>query len=179
LHLFFKFATASCLVGVVVACNEKPQQDAAVSPAIAPVQQPVVAVPVIDAPSFIKGGVSTIRGACSVDAVAGIAHQQDQQVSAAASTKFEGWAGDLGAGTVPAAAALELVGSATYFAAIEKRVERPDVAAAHKAGMLRAGWELDLKSEALPAGRYGMNIVQSDGTTTTRCDTGRSIVIVK
>lgn len=182
MNAWIRHAAAVISIAALGACGEKPQPvtsvpvsagSSASSPASAGVK------PSLDAPAFLAGNVPTVRGTCSVDAVAGKPLQQDQPVVASAGTRFEGWAGDTSSGTVPPTAVLELVGSATYFASIQNRGDRPDVAAAHKGGLLRSGWEVEVDTTVLPAGRFGMNIIQSDGKATNRCDTGRSIVISK
>lgn len=175
----FRSASLAVCIAMLAACGEKPKPIAASQPAPTAPIAPPPAKPSLDSPAIVAGKVPTIRGSCSVDAVAGRPHQQDQQVAASERIRFEGWAGDVATGTVPVTAVLELVGSATYFVPIANRAERPDVASAIKSGLLLSGWSVEVDTSSLPPGRFGMNIIQSDGSSTSRCDTGRSIVLSK
>jgi hypothetical protein len=113
---------------------------------------------------------------CTLDMVNG---KSDPVISIDRWQRLElvGWAADVQAGTIPETVGIEISSAENgrYFV-LAQRAWRPDVASFFTNPRLEwAGVVLKLIETRVPTGEYSVHILQSSGTHTWSCDTGRRI----
>lgn len=113
---------------------------------------------------------------CTLDMVNG---KSDPVISIDRWQRLElaGWAADVQAGTIPEVVGIELSSAENgrYYVQA-RRAWRGDVASSFKKpGLGWAGFALQLVETRVPTGEYSVHILQSSGTQTWSCDTGRRI----
>lgn len=91
---------------------------------------------------------------------------------------MNGWSADIKATAAPGAVFLQLDGPVKLYAAAQRGLKRPDVAAVHNNPVLQdAGWEANIDMSAAVPGEYKLNILEVNGTTATTCDPHGVLVI--
>jgi hypothetical protein len=178
----FTRATATVIFLTLMACSEKPPpSDAAVkSPLAAPLTNEKALVEGL--PEAIKGELA-LRGDCNMERINGqLFSTGPQMISVNSTIEIAGWVLDVPSGGVPKTVFIRAAsadGQRVWYAPAILSVERGDLVSLHGGNdaYRRSGYDTKLKSDALPAGTYRLQIIYAGKSEKAICDNGRTIVI--